>query len=160
MTVLTDVVTPAVVQTLGWTLLHFLWQGAAGALVLAVLLWLTRRSSPSMRYSVSCAELALMMVLPFLTYAMLWPQVITATELSYDLVVPSAQPSQVETATTDPMPGESARSTATQPNWLRSYLPYMVAVWFLGVVVLSVRLIGGLWLLRKLKTCFNQPLNP
>lgn len=90
---------------------------------------------------------------------MLRPQVITATELSYDLVVPSASSSPAETATADPTPAEPTRPASTQPEWLKPYLPYLVATWFIGVLSLTVRLLGGLWLLRKLKTRFNQPVS-
>ncbi len=159
MTALTDVLTPAAVQTLGWTLLHFLWQGTAVALMVATLLWLTKASSSTLRYALACVGLALMMVLPGLTYAVLRPQVEAATALSYDLVVPNAQSSQAETAAADPTPAEPARPAATQPDWLKPYLPVLVTVWFVGVPFLTVRLLGGLWLLRKLKTRFNQPVS-
>lgn len=158
MTVMTDLFTPTTVQTLGWTLLHFLWQGTAVALIVAVLLWLTKAASPTVRYGLACAGLALMMILPGLTYAVLRPQVEASTDLSYDLVVPNAQSSQLETAAADQGAAESARPAATRPGWLRPYLPGLVTIWLMGVLFLTVRLLGGLWLLRKLKTRFNQPV--
>lgn len=158
MTALTDLPTPVAVQTLGWTLLHFLWQGAAVALMVATLLWLTKASSSTLRYALACVGLALMMVLPGLTYAVLRPQVEAATALSYDLVVPNAQSSQAETVTADQGAAESARPAATRPGWLRPYLPVLVTIWLMGVLFLTVRLLGGFWLLRQLKTRFNGPV--
>ena len=69
MTVMTDLVTPAAVQTLGWTLLHFLWQGTAVALAVAVLLWLTKTSGPVVRYGLACAGLAVAPTRPYLRRA-------------------------------------------------------------------------------------------
>ena len=54
---------------LGWTLVHFLWQGAAGAAFLAMVLLAVR--SPKVRYAAGCFALALMALAPVLTYAWL-----------------------------------------------------------------------------------------
>ncbi|HEX4072631.1 MAG TPA: M56 family metallopeptidase [Planctomycetaceae bacterium] len=48
------------VEALGWTLLHFLWQGTAVAGLLWVLLRLTRNRAPEFRYLAGCAALAFM----------------------------------------------------------------------------------------------------
>ncbi len=52
---------------LGWALLHFLWQGAAVAMGLAVLLAAMRRRTSQARYIVCCAALTLMCLLPVAT---------------------------------------------------------------------------------------------
>ncbi|NNE93221.1 MAG: M56 family peptidase, partial [Verrucomicrobiales bacterium] len=46
------------IESVGWTLVHFLWQGAAVALVLAVLLRILR--SPASRYSAGAISLAVL----------------------------------------------------------------------------------------------------
>jgi beta-lactamase regulating signal transducer with metallopeptidase domain len=50
------------VEALGWTLLHFAWQGTAVALVLAAFLAFGRRLSPQVRYAAGCAALSLMIL--------------------------------------------------------------------------------------------------
>ena len=45
MTTLTNWLSPSVMHSLGWTLLHFLWQGTAIAALAAVLMTLCRRAS-------------------------------------------------------------------------------------------------------------------
>ena len=45
----------------GWALIHFVWQGAAIALVAAAALRLTGRRSANTRYVIGCAALALML---------------------------------------------------------------------------------------------------
>lgn len=167
---LSGVLTPAAVQTVGWTLLHFLWQGTAAALALALLLRLTRRSSPTLRYALACAGLSLMVLLPGLTYALLRPHVEAALTLSYELAAPDAYllagaadatSTMSAPETTEPSlrsPNEVARRVAAR-IWLLPFLPYLVAVWAAGVLLLSVRLLGGLWLLRKLKRRLNGPVS-
>lgn len=57
----------ALIDGLGWSLLHFVWQGAAlGALAAGVLIAM-RRSSSHARYLVAVAALALMGVAPVMT---------------------------------------------------------------------------------------------
>src|SRR5436305_12087093 len=48
------------VERLGWVLLHFLWQGAIGAAVVAAALFAMRRASANARYLVSCTVLLAM----------------------------------------------------------------------------------------------------
>ena len=64
MNALTELFSNSVAQRIGWSLIHFLWQGAAVALVLAVMLALLRHRSAQLRWALSCAALALMSLLP------------------------------------------------------------------------------------------------
>jgi hypothetical protein len=58
------------VERLGWTLLHFLWEGVAIALLLAVALKLLRRRDARVRYWAACGAMALLAALPVVTYWM------------------------------------------------------------------------------------------
>ncbi len=60
-------------QTLGWTLLHFVWQGGLVALLLAVALRVLRRHAAPVRYAVACGALLLLLALPILTLRQHWP---------------------------------------------------------------------------------------
>ena len=54
---------------IGWVLLHFVWQGAAIAAALAVLLALTSPAQARLRYVLSCAALTLMFAVALATAA-------------------------------------------------------------------------------------------
>ena len=45
------------IQAMGWSLIHFLWQGALVALLLEVALFFLREHSSRVRYTVRCAAL-------------------------------------------------------------------------------------------------------
>jgi len=62
---------PTDVQALGWSLLHFLWQGAAAALALAVVDLGLRRAAPATRYRLAAATLAVMVAAPVVTFRVL-----------------------------------------------------------------------------------------
>jgi bla regulator protein blaR1 len=65
-----DLLSLPVIQTLGLTLLHFLWQGSIVGIVLFVTLCLLRK--PQTRYAVSCFALLALALLPFMTFTNLY----------------------------------------------------------------------------------------
>lgn len=73
MTTVSDLLVTPVMQTLGLTLVHFLWQGTLVALVVAILLYALKDSSPSTRYLVSCTGLAVTLLFLITTFAYLAP---------------------------------------------------------------------------------------
>jgi D-alanyl-D-alanine endopeptidase (penicillin-binding protein 7) len=62
---------PALVAAVGWTLVHFVWQGALLACVVAVLLTALRNARPETRYAVACAGLLLCLAWPAIDLALL-----------------------------------------------------------------------------------------
>ena len=59
------------VERVGWTLLHSLWQIAAVAVVLAGAMLALRRASANARYLVCCGAMLLMAVAPVVTFTIL-----------------------------------------------------------------------------------------
>ena len=60
------------IELAGWTLLHFLWQGAAAALAGAALLQVLRTASPHARYAVACITLGAMLAAPIASAGLLY----------------------------------------------------------------------------------------
>ncbi len=71
------------VESVGWVLVHFVWQGTAIALVLASLLALTSTAQATLRYALACAALTVMLM---------------ATVATAVTVITSAEPTIGETA--------------------------------------------------------------
>ena len=82
MTTILPLLEQPAIEALGWALLHFLWQGAAVGLVLAAVLAAMRRWSSAARYSVCCAALAAMAVLPIATAICCRPAPMTNSPLA------------------------------------------------------------------------------
>src|SRR5438128_3428399 len=62
------------VERLGWTLVHFLWQGLSIAVLYAAARrGVARTSRPQARYLLACAALAAMMAAPLVTWGLLLP---------------------------------------------------------------------------------------
>ena len=60
---------PELITALGWTLLHFVWQGAVVAALVAVAWPLLRAAPPNARYLAGCLALLLLAVAPLATYS-------------------------------------------------------------------------------------------
>src|SRR4051812_37786267 len=97
-------ITPeTLVPCLGWTLLHFLWQGLAIALWLAICLRLLRSGSAHQRYLISCAALLAMLIVPAITFNHVAQHYQGATvALSPAIATPAPATHIGETIPTDP----------------------------------------------------------
>ena len=85
------------VQGVGWTLLHFLWQGLVIAALLAIGLRLLRRGPAQYRYLAGCAALLLMTLAPLVTFQLVLKQDEPAPAPVVETMVPDA-PAPVERA--------------------------------------------------------------
>ncbi len=63
-----DLLSQPVVERLGWTLVHFVWQGVIVWACLAIALWRMKNYTAPARYLASCAALIVLVVLPVLTF--------------------------------------------------------------------------------------------
>lgn len=133
-----------VIASVGWTLVHFLWQGALIGCASAVLLMLLRNAKPQLRYLVACAGL-------FLCLA--WP----ATELALRLLDGSGSGG-------DAMVLFAAGLVAGSPvddSWgalLADQLTPIVATWAVCALAMALRMAAGLlWIGRA---AANEGVDP
>jgi beta-lactamase regulating signal transducer with metallopeptidase domain len=122
------------VNALGWTLLHFLWQGALIAGLLTAALALLRHAGSRARYAASCAAMLLMLICA------------VATFLSFRFAgtLPDhGAPPLVKAAISIPMRGIDVNASAGTGTDIAGYLPALVWAWLAGVVTFSMRSVGG-----------------
>lgn len=130
------------IEPLGWTLLHFVWQGLLVGLLHEVALLFTARRSPQIRYAISLTALLLLLFMPLATFGLLVLDGVNGTAVSTLAVATQ------ETLRATFAPGVAAETTVTSA--LESVLPYIVVLWLVGVTALSVRFGVGLYSLRRL----------
>src|SRR5580704_6071030 len=144
MNALLNLLSPSTMHFLGWTLLHFVWQGAALAALAALLMTLCRRAQA--RYAIAVVALVAMLVAPAGTFYVLTH----ANAASPESFEPVAQASRA-------MPrniSAAAPSAASQLSRLRQSLPWpvegwLVEAWLLGVAFFGLRSAGGFLLLER-----------
>jgi beta-lactamase regulating signal transducer with metallopeptidase domain len=142
-------------QVMGWSLLHFIWQGTLVGGLTAIALAALRKSAADVRYVVSTIGLSLMLTLPAVTAMQLWRSAAPAY-VSPPSKVTSTPPAVVTRATTsrDETIVEARVTSVSGLRGLSSihvepWLPMLVLAWLCGVVVLSLRLMSGwLWVQR------------
>ncbi len=140
-------------HAVGLALLHALWQGTIVAIVLAAILTLSSRRSAAFRYGLSCAALAIVFALA----------VITGVR-SYN-PGPAVTASPAVTAVADASAVDDAvliAASSTPRSWhdtwlatistLLAHIPQIVVLWFLGVLVLTLRLAASWTRTRALAT--------
>jgi len=155
--------TSPLIEALGWTLLHFVWQGGLIAVLLACLLSCISTSAPNLRYGLACAALLIMAGISLVTLGLQIKAVrsglvpgfhaaqapaITARQSRFDSHAAVAHPAMLgdgsraasmngRTTSFWALPWIDTQSFARE---LRPCLPKLVALWALGVGVLALRI--------------------
>ena len=147
MTTLIEFSRQPAVHALGWALLHFLWQGTVVAILLASVLGALSPRSPQSRYVAACCALVLMLVLPLVTWRHLaaTPQTVASTTTLRESHAAPSFPNGV-VGTQEPWLDRMARE-------LDHFVPWVITIWFAGVLLLWGRLNIGLiaaWRMKSL----------
>lgn len=148
-----SILTSPTAELLGWTLLHFVWQGALLAALLAGVLSVMKNHAPRVRYAVSCVALLGLFALPIGTGVLLGERMSTT---------PSPSPASVESLERPSTgvlraPSATVEDTSTRlwQDWatarLQPVIPWLALGWAVGVILFSIRLVGGAWRVRKLR---------
>ncbi len=135
-------------QTLAWTLLNFLWEGAVIGLAAWVGLRLLRRRSANARYLWACLCLGLMLVSSMATFALLR----SSSQAVPAHVITTLDPQSLRTLMDD------APWSSRVPRAFAPFLPWALAFWGLGVALLTLRLAGAWLWLQRLRYSSIEPV--
>ena len=175
---------------LGWTLLHFFWQGCLIALLTKFALNAFHARSSNVRYLIACVAFAAMALIPCLTFCSIRggaAHIGEASELAFssrassDLTTKNEvtetpvelKPSnsggpESKEASAPARPGSRiqsepdlsvAQTVAVVSSRLRPLLLGLVVAWFVGVCLLSTRLLISWQMLRRLKTTGHKAVS-
>jgi bla regulator protein BlaR1 len=164
---------PALMRALGWTLLHSVWQGALVALTAATLLMLLHRHAAALRYRVAAGAMLMLLVLSGLTFgyyyasfhagsssvaeagATVWSATAPADvapvpengvvlydgngAMGTDALTPLEEPSRLQ------------QLLQTSKTYLERNMPFVVVAWLLGMLAMTLRFLGGLAYVQRLR---------
>jgi len=140
------------VRVFGWSLLHFVWQGAIVAGLLAIALRGLSGRSAQVRYGFACGALVLMTVLPLATFGYL-----AMTARGAELAI------SYSTAVKGFVLSSTSGFGGVGDSWLGKIavaldcsLPWILTAWCVGVVLFLGRLNVGLIVARRMKTMATQ----
>ena len=137
-------------EALGWTLLHFCWQAGAIAIVYKLTDMVVARNRTQARYVLALVALLAMLGASIGTLAYeenSYRQTAVLAAGSASSVRPALQiiPRPLAVIDMPSAPRHAAKLLAGD------VMPYLDLLWLAGVVCLSLRTIGGWWLIRRLR---------
>jgi HEAT repeat protein/beta-lactamase regulating signal transducer with metallopeptidase domain len=171
------------IELVGWSLVHSLWQGLAIALGLFILLRVLDLRRSALRYLVSVCALLLLVALPPITAAHSrgadpGSAPLTADENRVTSTIPALNKSAVDGSAGESMVPptalkqsveESARLNVTALHrrllervrpLAESAFPWLVVAWMVGVMILSLRLLGAWLRARHLRVDGTAAVTP
>lgn len=146
MKLLNEWVSDELLNALGWTLVHSLWQLAAAAGMLWLVLMLLKNSSPALKYGLAVGTLVFSLLLTVGTFSYHWFK--SASKSDFSLAEVRFLMSQPHTL----MQESNFEFTINQViNWIESNLPVLVNFWFFGAFLFLFRLLNSLSEIHRLR---------
>ena len=134
------------IQALGWTMIHSLWQGFAVAILMGIAMLFLQKKSSKVRYELAWFALFLVFVLALSTFIYLFDAASGGEALGSAITIITEGGIFVENA--NPVQTFFQKSIA----YFNEHLPLIVTLWLMGMVFFLLRLLGGLAYVEKLKT--------
>ena len=164
---------PALIRALGWTLLHSVWQGALVALTAAMLLMLLHRHAAALRYRVAAGALITLLALSGLTFGYYYfafnttdapiqlteapvvvpsvgSEVVTAPE-SPVVTIPEGVVTTVDNGVVIEEPSRLQQLLTQVQVYLERNMPFVVVAWLLGMLAMTLRFLGSLAYVQRLR---------
>ncbi|HLF63594.1 MAG TPA: M56 family metallopeptidase [Saprospiraceae bacterium] len=125
------------VNALGWTFVHSLWQGSLVALIMTALMSRIPAQQAQKRYIIATISLISVLFCSMVTFAFLYQQ-----------------PTVAATGNDAFLTGIAAETEAVSMSlyaWISQFNPFLVSIWIMGVLFFALRFCFGLFYLRHLK---------
>lgn len=151
-----DMMSQKIIDALGWALLHSLWQGAVVALLLGVLLLLLNRHSAKVRYFLSIGSTIAVFGFFIITFLFLY---FDGKDAALETGIHSVSVVEVST-----LPNGNAQNSFWGPmllggeQYFNQHLPLLVSLWMVGLLLMSLRFLGGLAYVQRLRHYRIKPL--
>ncbi|MBN1924968.1 MAG: M48 family metalloprotease [Prolixibacteraceae bacterium] len=150
---------PEMIEALGWTIVHSLWQGLVVTLAVALLLILLRKNSAQIKYFISFVALVVLLAWSGTTFIRSYNYANEKTRLKEQITNnPAYLKLQLEEKLyTQNAVEETTRTTVNmQEVKIRSFFQrnfYLIcSLWIIGVILLTIRLTGGFIYAYRLRT--------
>jgi len=138
-----------IVNALGWTLIHSLWQSTAVAVSLAIILLLLHKRSAAARYSISFTALILVFGFSLVTFKLQYnsaeKNIPKFVEKTKEILPEFAVESNLSSG------NENFTFNISKKDFQKSF-PIIITIWITGFIVLLIKYLGGIVYAKQLKT--------
>ena len=146
------------IESVGWTLFHSLWQGALIVILLTGVLYLLKKYASQLRYLISLFALIVLLICAGITFYTSYnyareKQVLKQTLISDPAKIIDSLQGQLKQTHA----GKQIQSVSLQMKWIRfravlqRNFPVIFIVWLAGVLFFLLRMAGGFLYLRALR---------
>jgi bla regulator protein BlaR1 len=138
-----------IIQALNWTLVHSLWQGMILSVIAGIIVFVTKKSSPSLRYNLLTGFLLVFMIAIAATFG---NQISKAKEAANAVqMIPTTQTSTIEPIISS-FPAQSKLSVPVKAVlFLNANASLIVLTWLLVIGFQFIRLTAGLYGVYQIK---------
>jgi bla regulator protein blaR1 len=141
------------IEAAGWTIFHSLWQGAIISVLLGVVLLIAGKKSAKLRYNFSLAAL----IVAFLLSAATFIQVYNSTDKDTSSVNQTISSALfTDPVTQNYLSQKNINSdkdiVEALENYFAQHLNLIVTLWLAGFIIFSVRFVGGVIYVQKLRS--------
>jgi bla regulator protein blaR1 len=153
-------------EAIGWFLIHSVWQGAIIAVILLISRVILKKRSAQLRYYISYAALILVVFSASFTFQKAYTYSREKAQLKETII---SNPSYISDQFRDkqyaadiisPLKGNNS----IRLDWiklrseLQFYFPWIVSIWFIGLLFYFLRVSGSLFYLYRIRTFQRLPL--
>jgi beta-lactamase regulating signal transducer with metallopeptidase domain len=147
-------------EAFGWMVLHSIWQSAAIAFLAAVAMILLRNQPAMLRYRVANAALLSILVAAVCTFIYYYVPTGAPAAMEMNSIAPASNTTMLPNGNqfVEPIAEQSSLlSSKTWQDYFSPHLPLIVLLWFVGMSVFLLRLMGNFAYVSYLKKhlCFS-----
>ncbi|HVG42936.1 MAG TPA: M56 family metallopeptidase, partial [Chitinophagaceae bacterium] len=146
--------THAIMQAIGWTLVHSLWQGLIVSLLALCLLWSTKKSSPALRYNFLLLLLIIFLIAVLVTFSFYHKSRAIQQVREHVSLVNTSAPHFPKATVTHLMVEETKRHWTRFKHTFNMHANSIVAIWFLIFCIQGIRFgisLGYIYRIRHYK---------
>ncbi|RLD22995.1 MAG: hypothetical protein DRI71_06490, partial [Bacteroidetes bacterium] len=142
-------------EHIGLTLLHSLWQGLIGVVLIIIVNRIVAAKYSTVRYWLFIS----IMLMVFLTNILTLSNQISGTNIGHEVQIVAGL---TEALGMMQLKDAIASLTPVSNNWLSNILqamPYFVMLWWMGMIALFIRMLFNLWHVRQLSRLNHVPVS-
>lgn len=150
-----DTLIPAnLAETVGVTLMHAIWQLAAIAALLMLVLYFVRRTAFRTRYAMGVGALALMLALPIATFLYMYTPATTQAAGTAETALLLPGISQIP----DLVSSNSGTIFTGISTFFSANAQMLVLIWLIGAAIFAIRFAGGFFHVQRLRNRNTAPV--
>lgn len=160
MNLLGDILSFELINALGWTILHSLWQGTVIVGILGMILIILRNNSSNLKYLVSAVAMFAILCLSISTFYSYYSDKDVLLIKNYGVPQESSLVpiKSIDEESATPNLFENKSVSMDIKAFLQNHLSLFVSIWFVGVIFFFIKFTGGFLYTDRIKTYKTKPV--